>query len=54
LGDVTQGPIDLKAAAEKLGVSEASLQEALGIPAGGPPQGGLPPDNGSVPSNQGQ
>ena len=32
LGDPSQGPPDLTAAAKKLGVSEDELQEALGLP----------------------
>lgn len=36
LGDPTQGPPDLAAAAQTLGVTEAALIEALDLPADGP------------------
>ena len=45
LGDASQGPPDFATAAATLGVTEAELIAALGIPEGGMPPGGQPPTN---------
>jgi hypothetical protein len=44
-GDTEQGPPDMAAAAQTLGISEDELRAALGFAAGGPLQGGPPPDS---------
>jgi len=46
LGEPDQGPPDMAAVAKTLGVSE----EALGLPAGGPPTGGVPQDSSQPPT----
>jgi hypothetical protein len=52
LGDPSQGPPDFAAAAEALGVAEADLLTALGVPANGQPPAGQGPGGGQPPANR--